>query len=321
MILAGDLGGTNCRLAIFDDDLKIVAKNIYKSREYESFKSIILDFLSNYKYPLKRACFGLPGPVKKGVCIVTNLPWEKIDENQLSQAIGVKVTLLNDVQANAYGLNTLKEKELVTINQGIKVKDGNRAVISPGTGLGEASVIKRDDHFYGLPSEGGHTDFAAVNDLQMNLVRYLQKEHHKISYEMLLGGRGLVRIYNFLIDSGYGISPEWLKIELKQKDQAAVISQVGLENKCPVCVKVLEIYVSILASESANVALKFFATGGVYLGGGIPPRIVAKLTEPLFRENFIDKDQMTELLETIPVYVILNDQTSLQGAAWYAINN
>ncbi|NEO81623.1 glucokinase [Moorena sp. SIO4G3] len=318
MILAGDLGATNCRLAIFDENLSVVQKSTYKCKDYHSFEELVGAFVESCEHPIKIACFGLPGPIKEGVCKLTNLPWDKVEAAKLVSVIGVPVSLLNDVEANAYGIETLKDDELVTLNVGTKIPGGNRAVVSPGTGLGEAATVEVKGRVHAIASEGGSTDFAPLDELQVGLMRYVQQEYKRVSYEILVGGPGLVRMYNYLRDSGHGNTPEWLAEEMSKGEPAAAISNAALANTCPLCVQALEMFVSILASEAANAALKFFATGGVYIGGGIPPRILDKLREPLFMENFINKDKMVDLLKSIPIYVILNDQAALHGAAWYA---
>ncbi|MBZ8179719.1 glucokinase [Oscillatoria salina] len=318
MILAGDLGGTNCRLAVFDMDLSVVTQKIYKCRDYDSFEAIVEHFITNCEYSLKAACFGLPGPVKQGKCKLTNLPWPEIDATKLVEVSGgLPVKLLNDVEANAYGLKTLQEDELVTLNEGDPIPGGNCAIVSPGTGLGEAALIEVEGRSHAIASEGGHADFAPLNELQMDLVKYVQQKYRRVSYEIMLGGPGLVWMYDFLLDRSNTTTPEWLAQEMTQGDKAAAISNAALNNKCPICVQALDMFVSILGSEAANAAVKFLATGGVYIGGGIPPRILNKLQEPLFMENFLNKDKMVNFLKGIPIYVILNDKAALQGAAWY----
>ena len=317
MILAGDLGGTNCRLAVFDMNLSVVTQKIYQCKEYESFESIVEHFVNHCEHPIKTACFGLPGPIKQGKCKLTNLSWPEIDVAKLIEVTGLPVKLLNDVEANAYGIETLKEDELVTLNVGDKIPGGNRAVAAPGTGLGEAALIEIEGQIHAIPSEGGHADFGPLNDLQMGLIHYVQKEYRRVSYEILLGGPGLIRMYNFLLHNSKENTPEWLAEQMNKGDKAAAISNAALNNQCSICVQALDMFVSILASEAANAAVKFLATGGVYLGGGIPPRILDKLHQPLFMEHFINKDKMVDFLKAVPVYVIVNDKAALQGAAWY----
>lgn len=318
MILAGDLGGTNCRLAVFDMDLSVVTQRKYKCKEYDSFEAIVSDFINNCEHPIQTACFGLPGPIKQGKCKLTNLSWSEIDTAKLIEITGIPVKLLNDLEANAYGIETLQESELVTLNVGDKIPRGNIGVVAPGTGLGEAALLQIEGKLHAMASEGGHSDFGPLNESQIGLINYVQQEYRRVSYEILLGGPGLVRMYNFLLHKSNEKTPEWLAEEMRKGDLAAAISNAGLNNQCPVCVEALDMFISILASESANVAVKFLATGGVYLGGGIPPRILDKLHQPLFMEHFVNKDKMVNFLKAVPVYVIINDKAALQGAAWYA---
>lgn len=321
MILAADLGGTNCRLAVFDLNLSVVRKQIYKCKDYVSFESIIEHFVNHCDQPLQTACFGLPGPIKNGKCNLTNLPWPEINSAKLVEVTALPVNLLNDVEANAYGLKTLAESELVTLNAGNPVPGGNRAIVSPGTGLGEAALIEVEGRTHAIATEGGHADFGPLNDLQMELIKYLQQEYRRVSYEILLGGPGLVLMYNFLLDKSGEHPPAWLHQQMSQGDQAAAIINAASTNQCPICVQALDMFISILASEAANAAVNFLAMGGVYLGGGIPPRILDKLHQPLFMENFVNKDKMVNFLSEVPIYVIMNDQAALQGAAWYGLRS
>ncbi len=317
MILAGDLGGTNCRLAVFDMNLSVVSQRIYKCQEYDSFEAIVCHFIEHCDQELKTACFGLPGPIKQDKCKLTNLSWPEIDGAQLREVTGLPVKLLNDVEANAYGIETLQEDELVTLNVGEPISHGNRGVISPGTGLGEAALINVDGRLHGIASEGGHADFGPLNELQMGLINYVQQQYRRVSYEILLGGPGLIWMYDYLLHRSQDSTPEWLAEQMSQGDKAAAISNAALKKQCQICVEALDMFTAILASEAANVAVKFLTTGGVYLGGGIPPRILDNLYQPLFMENFINKDKMLSFLKDIPIYVIMNDKAALQGAAWY----
>ncbi|MGB5631209.1 MAG: glucokinase [Waterburya sp.] len=319
-ILAGDLGGTNCRLAIFDGNFSLVAQKSYKCRDYSSLEPMVRDFLGHESYTLDFACIDVPAPVHEGESQLIDLPWH-VKATSLAEITRCSVTLLNDIEAAAYGLNTLKDEEIVTIKNGRTIPGGNRAVIAVGTGLGEALVIEVDGQSRVIASEGGHSDFGAFDELQSGLLRYIQQQYQRVSYDMILGGLGLVQIYNYLIASGYGVTPPWLSQKINQGEAAAAIGQAGVNNECEVCAKAIDLFVAILAAEAGNVALRFLARGGIYIGGGIPPRIINKLMQPLFIEHFINKDKITHLLEDIPVYVVLNDQMALQGSAWYALQN
>jgi len=318
MILAGDIGATNSRLAVLDDNLTVLEQQVYKSQEYQSFEDIVRKFLASHSYPIKTACFGLPGPVRDGKCKLTNVPWQVVDATVLSEVIHSPVALLNDAEANAYGLETLRDDELVTLNEGSKIPGGNRAVVAVGTSLGEAVLIEVAGRFHALGTEGASADFGPFDELQWELIRYTQRKYKRVSYEVILGGQGLVQIYNFLRDSGFGESPLWLEQEMQIGDKAAAINNAAQSGQCPLCVQAMELFVSILAAECGNAAVKYFSTGGIYLGGGMAPNILQYLRQPLFVENFVNKDKMREFLQAIPVYVILNQYTALQGAAWYA---
>jgi glucokinase len=318
MILAGDIGATNSRLAVFNDQLEVVEQHIYKSQEYKSFQDIIRKFLETHKYSIKTACFGIPGPVREGKCKLTNVPWEVVDATLLSEVVGSPVALLNDAEANAYGLETLGDDELVTLNVGSKIPGGNRAIVAVGTSLGEAVLIDVEGRLHALSTEGGSADFGPFDELQWELIRYTQKKYKRVSYEIILGGQGLVQIYDFLRDTGTAVSPLWLEQEIQVGDKATAINNAAQGGQCELCVQALKLFVSILAAECGNAAVKYFSTGGIYLGGGMAPNILKYLQLPLFVENFVNKDKMREFLQGIPVYVILNQYTALQGAAWYA---
>lgn len=319
MILAGDIGGTNCRLAIFDRDLAVVEQHFYQCRQYDGLDSILREFMETYPYPLEKACFGLPGPIQGRYCQLISIDWE-VEAGQLEAITNCPVILINDVEANAYGLATLRDDEIVMIKEGKTVPNGNRAVFSPGTGLGQAALIDLGEGLVkAMASEGGHTDFGPLNALQWGLIRHVQREFKRISYEMIVSGPGLVRMYNYLVEKDGLQTPDWLADQM-EKDAPAAISQAALSGNCSVCDQALDLYIAILAAEAGNVALKFFAKNGVYLGGGIPVHILDRLKTPLFEEHFTNKDKMTHILKDIPVYVILNQQTALQGTARHALS-
>lgn len=319
MLLAGDLGGTNCRFALFDHELNVVKSQLYLCRDYDNFEAATRNFVDQCSLPIEVACFGLPGPIVDRQCKLTNLDWDIVDASKIEEAIGVKVLLLNDVEANAYGLETLREDEVFSLKMGRREPNGNRVIVALGTSIGEAALINVDGKIHAIASEGGHTDFGPFDELQWELLRYVQKEYKRVSYEVILGGHGLIRIYNYLVWSGYGETPDWLAQKISEGDAAAAISEAGMQGQCPVCEKALDVFVAIFAAEAGNAAVKFLAKGGIYLGGGISPRILKKLRQPLFLENFVNKDKISHFLEEIPIDVILNDQAALQGAAWYAL--
>lgn len=319
MILAGDLGATNCRLAVFDDTLTLVVQRNYKCINYDRFDDIVACFIKDLNYPVRKACFAIPGPIRGGQCRLTDLPsWPVVDERDLRRLLKMPVALLNDAQSHALGLETVREDELITLLSGEKDPKGTRAMLPLGTGIGESALIDVEGWIHAIPTEGGNADFGPKNELEIALMRHIQREYRQVSYEMVLGGPGLIRIYQFLLDYRKERIPSWLEARMQRGDHAAVISEAGSAGECSVCEKALEMFTSILAAEAGNVALKFFATGGVYIGGGITPKIIEKLRAPLFGAHFVRKDRLESFLRTIPVYAVLTSNTALCGAAWYA---
>ncbi len=321
MILAGDIGGTNTRLALVGEtagEMMIVAEKTFASRERPSLEAAIAEFCSLHDCELTRASFGVAGPVRNGRCEATNLPWV-IDANALAKRLRLKrVGLINDLEANAYGIAILQSKDFVTLSQGARYASGNMAIISAGTGLGEAGMYWDGKIHRPFASEGGHADFAPRNHLEMELLDYSMNRFRRVSYERLVSGPGLANIYSFLRDTGKGEEPAWLAEQIRHGDPAPIISQNALEAKSQLCVQSLELFVSIYGAEAGNLALKLMATGGLYLGGGIAPRIFSKLKEPEFMNAFTAKGRMRPLLQDIPVRVIMNSKTALLGAARHA---
>ncbi len=321
MILAGDIGGTHTRLAIFDyrkSQTKPVSMRVYPSRDYDSLDAIVRVFMSEQKISVNAACFGVAGPVKHGRSETSNLAWV-VDSRQLASELSLEsVELLNDLEASAYGIALVEPKDFVVLNEGITDEGGMAALISAGTGLGEAGLRWEGGYYKPFPSEGGHADFAPRNKLETELLLYLLKEYDHVSYERVLSGPGLYNIYKFLRDSGRGDEPLWLSERIAHDDPSSVIAQAALERSSELCVQSLDLFVSIYGAEAGNLALKFLATGGVFVGGGIAPKIIDKLRDSTFMEAFKAKGRLRALLEAVPVRVILNDQTALLGAARYA---
>jgi glucokinase len=229
-----------------------------------------------------------------------------------------RVGLINDLEANAYGIAVLQSKDFVILNKGARSAGGNKAIISAGTGLGEAGMFWDGKTHRPFASEGGHTDFAPRNHLEMELLAYSMNRYRRVSYERLVSGPGLVHIYEFLRSTGKGGEPAWLTEELRQGDQASIISRHAIEGKSPLCLQALDLFVSLYGAEAGNLALKIMATGGVYLGGGIAPKIIPKLKGPELMNAFTAKGRMRPLLQDIPVKVIMNPKTALLGAARHA---
>ncbi len=321
MILAGDIGGTNTRLALVEataGGLGIVAEKIFPSRERTSLEAVVAEFLLIHNCLPTSASFGIAGPVRNGRCEATNLPWV-VDSRNVAKRFGFnRVGLINDLEANAYGVAILTNKDFVTLNKGARNARGNVAIISAGTGLGEAGMYWDGKAHRPFPSEGGHVDFAPRNHLEMELLDYLMQRHQRVSYERLISGPGLMNVYQFLRDTGRGEEPAWLTEEMRHGDPAPIISRHALEGKIPLCLQALELFISLYGAEAGNLALKIMATGGVYLGGGIAPKIISELKEPEFMNAFTAKGRMRPLLQEIPVKVIMNPKTALLGAARYA---
>jgi glucokinase len=318
MILAGDIGGTHSRLAFFDasgNKLRLVSSAVFPSREYPSLDEIASKFVAGSSVHADTACFGIAGPVRNGRVEASNLPWV-VESTRLASELHLsKVSLINDLEANAWGIAALEEKDVVTLNAGTGTPVGNQAVISAGTGLGEAGMYWDGVQERVFPSEGGHSDFAPRNQLEEDLLRYLRERFGHVSYERIVSGPGLVNVFHFLCDTGLGSKPQWLAEEMQHSDPAACITRAALEDRCPTCERVVDLFISVYGAEAGNLALKLMALGGVYLGGGIAPKLLPKLTSPLFMQSFVAKGRMQAILETIPVKVITNENAALLGAA------
>jgi glucokinase len=321
MILAGDIGGTNTRLALFHFEgkpLKLVVMEIFPSTKYESLDAIVQSFVELHKPSVEYACFGVAGPVKHGRSETSNLSWV-VDAHQLASQLGLeRVELINDLEASAYGIPLLESKDLVILNEGESDPIGTAALIAAGTGLGEAGLHWEGDHYQPLPSEGGHADFAPRNVLETELFLYLLNQYGHVSFERVLSGPGLHNIYRFLREKGRVEEPDWITDQMRYEDPSAVITRVALDGSCELCVRALDMFVSIYGAEAGNLALKLKATGGVFVGGGIAPKIIQKLKDSTFMKAFVEKGRMKFLLEAIPVRVILNDKLGLLGAARFA---
>lgn len=322
MILAGDIGGTKTHVALFTvrhGHLTLLHEHRVISRHYPSLEALIKTWLTREHGRVTAACFGVAGPVMNGRCVGTNLPWV-IDANVLRRALNVKsVSLINDLSALAYGIETLPPKAFLTLNRGTPQLQGTIAVIAAGTGLGEATLVWDDRRYRAIPSEGGHVDFAPRTDLEVELYRHLRSRFGRVSYERIVSGPGKVNVYDFLKQTGrFGKEPSWLVREFKEHDKSAVISKMALNGRSPLCKKALDLFVSIYGAEAGNLALKTLATGGVYIGGGIAPTILQKLKSGAFMKAFKEKGRLSSLLSRIPVRVILEQKVALFGAAHYA---
>jgi len=318
MILAGDIGGTNARLALFDvqkGQFNLVSATIFPSRRYSSLDVIVTEFIRTAGVHPARACFGIAGPVANGRVETSNLPWT-IESSRLADELNLKsTTLINDLEATGWGIAMLSPQDQVPLNNISAKNSGNQCVVAAGTGLGEAGLFWDGARHHVFATEGGHCDFAPLNDLQVELFRYLHAHYGHVSYEGLLSGPGLVNIFEFLRDTGKGKVPEWLAEQMLNMDPAAAVSEAAMEGKCTMCAQALDIFVSVFGSEAGNLALKVKATGGVFLAGGIAPKILSRLTTPIFLQAFLGKGRMQYMMELMPVKVITNDKLALLGAA------
>jgi glucokinase len=324
MILAGDTGGTNTRLALFEkieQGFESVAVEKFSSPGFGSLNEIIEKFLADKPHKIERACFAVPGPVRENKAKLANLPWA-VDANEVKKQFGYElIGLINDLESNAYGLSELKESDFSILNEGSANPTGNAALISAGTGLGQAGMHFSNGSRRPFASEGGHADFAPRSELEIELLRYLLGKYERVSVERVVSGMGLQNIYEFLRDTKREEVPSWLAEEITDsKDVGAIVSKHGLACKAPICEQTLEIFASLYGAETGNLGLKMLATGGVYIGGGIAPKILPKLQEPTFLNSFKSKGRMSDLMERMPVRVVLNDNAALLGAAHFAYN-
>lgn len=318
LVLAGDIGGTKTDLGLFfQGKRRPVAKVIetYPSREAPHLEAIIERFLDKHDGSIESACFGIAGPVIDGRSRTTNLPWE-ISEVKISKRFKwAQVSLINDLTATAHAVPLLSSREIFTLSQAKARQGQNLALVAPGTGLGKAILIFWDGQYIPVASEGGHVDFSPNNEKEVELWRYLHQRFGHVSVERILSGPGLVNIYSWLKDSKSFSEPAWLARKMKEIDPARAITEAALTDEDPMCLAALDVFVSILGAVAGNLALTAMTTGGVYLGGGIPPKILAKLQEPIFMRAFTNKGRFKQLLEGIPVRIILNDKAALLGAA------
>ncbi len=345
MILAGDIGGTKINLALYDWDkerVEPIREDTVWTADYDSLEEALTEFLEEPASaapespdpegddehsssedqprsplsPLTAACFGVPGPVLGNTCRTTNIPWI-IEGDKLAEFLNVpRVRLLNDLEATAYGLQLLRPDEIEDLNPNAPSPppDGTRVLVAAGTGLGESLLLWTGKEYHICPSEGGHASFAPNNDLEIEMLRYLRTSYLHVSYERVLSGPGLHSIYQFLRDTRKN-EPTWFAEKLPTGDPAALIAEAGLTGKPDICKQALQVFVSIYGSEAGNMALKTLAMGGVYIGGGIAPKILPALREDTFMKSFLAKGRYKRLLTKVPVRVILNPRSALLGAA------
>ena len=320
MILAGDIGGTKTKLALYsvqDDKVVPTAKKTFSSKDYSSLEAVLREFLAGSTAPITAACFGVAGPVIGGTSKTPNLPWF-LDSRELARCLGLdSVTLINDLEATGYGVGTLDAGEFLTLSAGNPEPQANIGLIAAGTGLGQAMLYWAGSGYRVLASEAGHADYAPRTPLEIELLSHLMPRFGHVSYERVISGPGLFNIYTFLREAKHFSEPGWLKERLAGADPSAVISVAGLANEAEICVKALDMFVCAYGAEAGNLGLRAKALGGIYLGGGIAPKILPKLTDGDFMRAFTDKGRYSEFVSRVPVRVILNDEAALRGAASY----
>ena len=321
MILAGDVGGTKVHLALYDfsnGKLTYKREDRFPAKEYSGLEDIVREFLSSDK--ASAACFGVPGPVRDGRLRLTNLPWT-LDSRELSAHLGIEhVFLINDIEANGYGIAELQPDQIYTLAEGDPSQIGNRALIAAGTGLGQGLLTWNGRMHIPYPSEGGHADYAPRNEDEIDLLRYLkQKYNGRISWERVISGMGMTGIFEFLRDvRGMEVSPALAQQIAEAHDPNSVITEMALAGRSEICERTMDMFVSAYGAEAGNLALKILSVGGLYIGGGIAPRILEKLKDGTFMKAFTDKGRLSQLLINMPVRVILESRAAVMGAAAFA---
>ncbi|WP_208597645.1 glucokinase [Desulfogranum mediterraneum] len=325
ILLAGDIGGTKTRLGIFSREqgpFKPLAACTYSSTSHGGLEDIVRAFLLDTGYTVKRACFGVAGPVKDNAATITNLPW-LIDGNTLAQEVGIdEVCLLNDLEAMAHAVPLLSGTSMEVVSPGEAEAQGVKALVAPGTGLGEVFLSWNGSKYRAHRSEGGHTEFGPRTDIESELLSYLRHRYDHVSYERVCSGMAIPDLYAFFRDTGRYPEPPGLAEQLKRADDPTpLIIEAALcfPEKNPICVAVVELFVSVLGAEAGNLALTVSAYGGIYIGGGIPPRIAHYIHSPLFIRTLKDKGRLSPMVSDIPVYLITLDDTALTGAASYGL--
>jgi glucokinase len=318
MVLAGDVGGTNARMALVEmngQGARIVKESRYRSHDYPGLSPIVRRFCEESGSRPDRACIAIACPLVDDECTAPNLPW-KVNARRLAADIDIpRTALINDFVAVGYGIPLLGTTDLATLQPGTQEPAGTIALIGAGTGLGQGFLVWEGDRYRVLPSEGGHADFAPRGKLEAGLLGFLETQFHRVSWERLLSGAGLVNIYRYLASSGVAPEQSAVHDEMQREDPAAVISRHGLAHSDTISDRTLDLFCGILGAQAGNLALTVVAKGGVYLAGGIVPRIVERLRSGCFMATFLDKGRLSDLLAVIPVHVILNPSVGLLGAA------
>ena len=333
MILAGDVGGTKVHLALYTFEagrLKPVRDARFPAHEFQSLEAVVERFLTgdpngtasqdrSEKDQIIAACFGVPGPVRNGRLKLTNLPWE-LDAHDIAKSLGIEhIFLINDLEANGYGIPELAPESIFSLAEGHPGAYGHRGLIAAGTGLGEALLIWDGRTYRPIPSEGGHCDFAARSDREIGLLQYLRKMlNGRVSWERVVSGLGIQNVYAYLRDVEKLEEPAWLRDRMATEDPNAVIGMCAEDSSSQLCHETIQLFASAYGAEAGNLALKALALGGIYLGGGIAPKMIKTLNSGVFMQAFLDKGRLSEVLQSIPVRIILDETCALLGAAAFA---
>ena len=317
-VLAGDVGGTNARLAVVSVDAwhaDIVLERKYPSHDYPGLAPIVSRFCAEAGETPDRACFGIAGPIVGDECRTPNLPWV-IRARELAAATGVPRTrLINDFDAVGHGLPLMQGPDLMTLQAGEAVAHGSIALLGAGTGLGQGYLTWDGDRYRVHSSEGGHADFAARTDIESDLGRWLHEQYGHASWERVISGPGLVNVDRFLAQAGTAPESDAVRDEMARDASAAVVTRHGLDGSDALCVKALDMFVGCFGAQAGNVAVSVLATGGMYLAGGIAPRIAKLLASDLFLSAFRSKGRLSPVLAKVPVHIIVNPNVGLLGAA------
>ncbi len=322
-ILAGDIGGTKTLLQLSDpkgNSFDVLFEKRYVSADYASLTAMTQEFLKEaagqVKCQVAAACFGIAGPVSGRTARTTNLPWV-LNADEMEKELSIpRVRLINDFQSVGYGIEALQPQDMVTLQSGTPVAGGTRVIIGAGTGLGQGLLVWQNDHYEVVASEGGHADFAPTDDLQDELLMYLRKRYHWATWERAVSGRGLVNVFEFLVATNKGQPSNAMQEAIKTQDHAAVISTMGMAKSDQLATQALSLFVTLYGAQAGNLALTGLATGGVYVAGGVAPRIIDKLKDGTFMQGFMKKEErMLPLLKAMPVHVVVNAGVGLLGSA------
>jgi glucokinase len=320
LVLAGDLGATKMNVALYavnGGGMNVIASQQYYCDEHKSMIEIMELFMEGLHKKPESICIGVAGAVIDNKADLLNLGWE-VNGNEVKTVTRVKnVSLINDLEANAYGLACLRDDDMIVINEG-EVHPGNAAIIAPGTGLGEAGLFWDGKFYHPFATEGGHADFAPRTELDFELTKYFLRTEGIPSWDRIISGQGIHIIYNFLRDEKKFQEPDWLKEEFTEEDIAAAISEAALNNKAAICVETMKLFARYLARECSNLVLKMKAVGGLFIGGGIPPKIEPLIQTKTFIDNYLDCDRQQDLVGIVPIKLIKTDKAPLMGAAFYA---